>query len=1126
MRSAYSSGWLQGIIVWMGGGWIARQGGGGTPPRQPARGRRHLLCVGMAILLATPGALWAQSYRGSIRGKVDDASGSVVVGAKVAVKNNATGLTRDTVTGSEGDYVLPELPAGEYELTATAQGFNPTTIRVMVNVGTDTTADVRLQVGEHEQVIVTAEAPLIDSTRDVLSEVVDQKLVEELPLNGRDFGKLVALSPGSTVDPSGVAGTQGGFGQFNINGNRDRSNNYTLDGTDDNDPFFNNSALNQTGIGGAPASLLPIDAIQEFNLESQFPAEYGRNSGSVVNIITKSGTNQLHGSGFGFLRNSALDARNYFNTEDHKSVFQNSDFGAALGGPVVKDKTFFFGAYEGQRERVGSDFLLLVPTTAQIAAARAIALPLNGGVINPGLDALMAFYPQSTTGQVADEVRDTNNGDNFIVKLDHNLTNTELLTGRYAFAQSYQVFPFGSPGGYGAGSRLPQFAQTSPARVQVLSLSLLSSLKSGEINEIRFGYSRYRTSFSSLDANFDPNSIGLNFGTGKLGLPEFDFTNIENLGATGFSVPRGRTSGTYQILDNFTVPKGRHTIKFGGEFRRAAISNFNDNLERGIFQFTAGVGLSPDPVVDSLADFYTGGSQDFNFCCSYVSVDQGNTQRTTSNNGFSFFGQDEYRASSSVTLNFGLRWEYFGPMSEAHNLLSNLGQDGNLAMVGTDGLHGLYQRDLHNFSPRLGVAWNPVKNTVVHLGYGLYYDYVPQDLFIANFTTSAGVATNPIGPQAVLPLNFDYTAFNGTNPTPNSPIMNGVAGGPYSIFITPQKFPSPYTQNWNFNIQQKIAENTSLEMRYVGSKGTKLVRLTDLNEPDANDNRPNPNYSAIDELTPSSSSSYNALNAIARFQNAHHFSGLAGYVWSKSIDDASDGIDFVPGAAFPQDPGNLAAERGPSSFDTRQRFTAAVNYAVPAFSRYKRLGTGWQINSIVSIQTGRPIPIATSTDTSGRFYFNQRPDLVAGVNPILAHWTPATGYLNPLAFIQPAYGSFGDLGRNAIFGPGFSNWDLSLTKATQLTERLALQLRGEVFNLLNHPNFALPSHTIIPGLIDNGSPGNPQIGPNPAAYVNGDITQALLPMGLITQTPDAAQTNPGLGGGGPRVFQLGAKFVF
>jgi len=1086
--------------------------------------KRAMVVLSAAVLI--PGLLVAQSFRGSVRGTVTDPSGALIPNAKVTVKGVANGVVRVVNSGPDGAYVAAELSAGYYDISVEVTGFQITRRDgAIVEVGRDTTVDLRMVLRGQDVITVSAAPPLVESTRDVLGEVVDQRLVTELPLNGRDFGKLVALVPGATVDPSGVAGSQASFGQFNIDGNRDRSNNYTLDGTDNNDPFLNNSALNQVGIGGAPASLLPIDAIQEFNLQSAFGAEYGRDSGSVVNIVTKSGTNHLHGSGFEFLRNSGLDARNYFNTQPKKSVFQNNNFGASLGGSLVKDKTFFFGAYEGQRERVGSDFLLLVPTQNQIQEARTIAQNIQGE-INPGLDAILAFYPQSTTGQIADSVRDTNNGDNLIVKLDQNLSNTELLTGRYAFARNYQIFPFGSPGGYGAGSRLPQFAQTSPTRVQVVSLSFLSTLSTTRINEVRFGYSRYRTSFSSLDANFDPTTIGLNFGTGKLGLPEFDFTNIENLGATGFSVPRGRTSGTYQILDNFTWLRGKHTFKFGTEFRRASVGNFNDNLERGIFQFTSGVCLTQgaiacgqpgyDPVVDSLADFYTGGSQDPSSCCSFATVDAGNTQRTTYNNGFSFFAQDDYRVTSNLTVNLGLRWEYFGPLSEKNGLLSNLGQDGNLAMVGSDGLHGLYKRDLHDFSPRLGVAWDALKDTVIRAGYGMYYDYVPQDLLVANYTTSAGVATNPIGPKAVLPMSFDDTAFNGTNPAANPPIMSpgSVApGGPFPpVFVTPQNFRSPYSQNWNLNLQQKLVANASLEVGYVGSKGSRLVRLTDWNEPDANGNRPNQNFSAIDALMPASSSNYNSLQVSARIQNTHRFSGFAGYVWSKSLDYASDGIDFVPGAAFPQDPGNLAAEYGPSTFDTRNRFTAALNYELPAWQGLRRLGSGWQLNTIVSIQSGRPTPIANSYDNSNRYYYNQRPNVVPGVNPILPHWTPTTGYLNPLAFSQPADGTFGDLGRNSIFGPGYRNWDFSITKNTQLAERLSVQLRAEFFNLLNHPNFALPNHNITPGY---DQLGNLQCSAAQQCYD-----------GLITQTPDVAQTNPGLGGGGPRVVQLGVKFLF
>jgi hypothetical protein len=328
----------------------------------------------VTALILLPCLLAAQSYRGSIRGKVTDPSDAVIPNAKVTVKSTATGQTRDTLTGPDGVYVVAELPAGEYEDTVAVAGFVKATHVALVEVGRDTSVDFKLALHGADVVTVTAPPPLVESTRDVLGEVVDERLVTELPLNGRDFGKLVALVPGATVEPSGVAAIQSGFGQFSINGNRDRSNNYTVDGTDNNDPFFNNSAFNQTGIGGAPASLLPIDAIQEFNLEANFAPEYGRNSGSVVNILTKSGTNQVHGSAFEFLRNSAMDARNYFNrTPATKSPFRNNNFGASLGGPIIKDKTFFFGAYEGQRERFGSALSFMVSMQSQIRASQRMA---------------------------------------------------------------------------------------------------------------------------------------------------------------------------------------------------------------------------------------------------------------------------------------------------------------------------------------------------------------------------------------------------------------------------------------------------------------------------------------------------------------------------------------------------------------------------------------------------------------------------------------------------------------------------------------------------------------------------------------------------------------------------------
>ncbi len=1100
-------------------------GRNGAPRFSFSGAQLRLICFS-TLLLITVATLsigsFAQSFRGSIRGKVQDPNGNLIAGAKITAKSSATGQTRDTVTGSDGTYVIAEVPAGIYGVSAQSAGLTPVSQNVLVNVGLDTAADFDLALIQkrQEQLTVTATAPLVEQNRDVLGAVVDQRLVNELPLNGRDFGKLVALVPGATVEPSGVAGTQFGFGQFNINGNRDRSNNYTLDGTDNNDPFFNNSALNQVGITGAPATLLPIDAIQEFNLQSQFSAEYGRNSGSVVNIITRSGTNSLHGSAFEFLRNSAMDARNFFNSGARKTSFQNNQFGASLGGPIIQDKTFFFGAYEGQRERVGSDFLLGVPTPSQIAQAKQLALSTGSiSTINPALDNILAFYPQNSTGQIPGVVRDKNDLDNFIVKIDHNLTDRQQISGRYAFGRSSQVFPLGNNGGFGKGSRLPEFAQTSPTRVQVVSLSWLSTLSGTKINEVRFGYSRYRTSFSSLDANFDPSSLGLNFGTNKLGLPEFDFSTpeLENLGAQGFSVPRGRTSQTYQILDNFTLVHGKHTLKFGGEFRRASIANFNDNLERGILSFSPDASAFPicdpsnptqpaacsDNVALSLGNFYLG-----NF---FPLVLTGNTHRRTYNNGLSFFGQDDFRLAPNFTLNVGLRWEYFGPLSEKNSLLSNVAADGTLAMVGTHGLDGVYERDLNNFGPRVGFAWSARPNTVLRGGYGLYYDYVPQDLLIANFTTSAGVATNPVGPVPVFPMNPDSTAFNGTNP--GAPIFSVNATGPFAIFAVPRKFATPYTQNWNVNVQQKFADAASLEIGYVGSKGTKLVRLYDANQPDADFNFPNPNFQNIDVLAPISASTYNALQTSLRLQSLHGFSGFVSYNWSKSLDDASDGIDFTAGAAFPQDSTNLKAERGASTFDTRHRFTAAVSYQIPAWNALPHaLGSGWELNWIASAQSGRPIPIINSNDNSFRFYFNQRPNLVPGVNPINSNWNPISGYLNPLAFQQPLDGTFGNLCRNCIYGPSYWNIDFSLAKNTQISEALAVQLRAEFFNIFNHPNFALPNGSISPGLDQFGQPA---CVPSQGCFD-----------GQISQTPDVAQGNPGLGGGGPRVIQVGVKFLF
>ena len=1061
--------------------------------------------IALAWLLGFSGAsALAQSYRGSIHGTVTDSSGASIVGARIKAADTANGLIREVQTADDGRYVIAELPAGTYTVEVVFSGFGSGKSDAVVEVGADTAVNFKLlPLSVSKTVTVSAATPLVETTQDVLGGVVEQQLVTELPLDGRDFGKLVALVPGVVVEGSGVAGTEKGFGQFNINGNRDRSNNYTLDGTDNNDPWFNNSALNQVGITGAPATLLPIDAIQEFNVQSQFTAEYGRNSGGVVNIITKSGTNQPHGSAFGYFRNSFVDARNYFNPAGtEQTLFINNQFGGSLGGHIVKGKTFFFGAYEGQRERVGSDFSLSVPTQSQIQQAAALALTQAPGLNEKPLLAILGYFPTNTTNsdQIPGVVNDRNDLDNFIVKVDHRFGSVHSLAVRYAFGQNQQEFPFGSLGGFGSGSRLAPFAQISPTRVQVLSASLLSTPSSSHINELRFGYTRFRNSFTSADA-VNPRPVGLDFGTGHAGLPEIDFDGVfENLGATVFSIPRARVSQNYQILDNFTWIRGKHSFKFGGENRRAWVSAFNDNFERGLIQFAPCDPTSPSTLncvpagtstqVNLLTQYFLGNS-------SFASAETGNTQRTTYNNGLAFFAEDEFRALPNLTVTYGVRWEYFGPISEAHNLLSNFpgpfSPTQQLVMVGPGGLNGAYKRDLNNFGPRVSIAWNPFPSTVVRAGYGIYYDYIPQDLMIANFTNSAGLATNPIGPDPVLGINYNQGAFNGSTP---GAVFGGLALT-NSIFVTPRNLATPYVGEWNLNVQHQLREGAAIEVGYVGSKGTRLTRLYD-----ANQDGSNTVYSQVATFATISDSTYNALQAQIRFANWHRFSGFSAYVFAKSLDGASDGIDFNGStAAFPQDSDNLRAEKGPSTFDARHRWTTALNYAVPVWGALPTKFTeGWQWNTIVTAMSGQPIGIITGGGFNGR----QRPDVVPGV-PEVFHNSPAAGYINPAAFSLPT-GNDGDLGRDAVYGPGFWNIDFSLTKDTPISERLNFQFRAEFFNIFNHPQFALPGGVIVPG----------------AAPHNANA----CPGCFSTQTPDVAQGNPGLGGGGPRVLQFAARFTF
>src|SRR5512140_2042410 len=556
--------------------------------------------VSLFVLLFTS-VLVAQTFRGTVQGTVTDSSGAAIPGVQVKIVSTETGLTRTVMTSDDGNYSASELPPGSYSVSFTKPGFRAATLKgVDVSVSTVARANIALTPGEvKESVEVNADIPLVETSSNIMGGTIEGKEAADLPVNGRDFTKLLVLVPGATGDPVGSSDSPGSFGLFSVNGNRGRSNNYLLDGTDMNDGYRNLPAINEAGVFGTPATILPVDALAEVPVLSGVDAEFGRNSGAIVNLVTRSGANKMHGSLYEFFRNDALDARNYFNpVGTPKNSFHNNQFGGSLGGAFVKDKAFWFVAYEGQRETGGLPTPGTVPTQADINSYVA-----GGGVINPVVQNLLdkkpwGTLPASGSGSVNFITPFNNRVDSFIGKIDEHLhlfSDSDLLTGRYFFGNSDQSFPLGLVGG---GGSAPGFNTYTPTRVNVLSLSYTTIPKSNLIIELRGGYLRFNESFLAQDRSFDPRTIGLNtLGAGAtandFGMPLISVSGYSSIGATP-SVPRGRIDTNYQYFTNMSYLHGNHNWKWGYEFRRTFINGFFDAGYRGKLGFA------------SLADFLAG----------------------------------------------------------------------------------------------------------------------------------------------------------------------------------------------------------------------------------------------------------------------------------------------------------------------------------------------------------------------------------------------------------------------------------------------------------------------------------------------------------------------------------------
>jgi hypothetical protein len=1100
------------------------------------------------------GLSFAQTTQGGLTGEVRDEKGANIVGARITVLSRDTGLQRETTTAENGTFHVLSLPAGLYELRAEAAGFATTTANnLQVSVDQTRTLDLVLRVGAKTEIIdVEADAAATQTETSKLGEIIDNRKVEDLPLNGRDFAQLARLSPGVAVSGGG-GGQQGGEGNvsgFSSNGQRSTSNNFLVDGVDNNNYF-----------AGEAAQLPSIDSIQEFEVQTNtFAAEYGRSSGSVVNLVTKSGTNRLHGSLYEFFRNDALDARNYFNkNEFSKSALHLNQFGGTVGGPIVKNRTFFFLNYEGFRRHAGITRITNVPTDAQRAGTFTFEDPNTHEPVTLTIpvDPLSAeifdtLFPEPNLsdpqGNFISSPQQSDATDQFLVKVDQRLRSSDSLSARYSRTRADIFFPY-TPGQ--SGTNIPGYGVKDNGANQLVALSYTRVLSPRTLNEARFGFTR---STIQLATETGPQAETFSFNTGwpagspsGLGnIPQLAFSGgfvagsaaVTNLGG-GIDQPNRSAINTFQWVENISHTTARHAFKFGADIRYTQLNRLYDLAFSGQITFSGSLNTAdtrdpenPQNIPNALVDFAQGLSSG---ALQFV----GDSHRNFSTKSFGFFGQDTFKLRKNLTLNYGLRYELNTVLHEAHNRLSSFRpqnfttfldpSDPNIqndipalkasGVVLQSDVGGIYDGDHNNFAPRVGVAWDIFSNgkTVLRSGYGVFYDTI-----IGNIP--GNVMLNP----PYLPDFF--------NAFPGWPEAFAPSGFPV-LTVTQQHLMTPYAQHYNIVFQQELPARTLLELAYVGTTGTKLPRFRQMNQafitqaqidqltPDVRtrleimgipdfviDNFILPNgiaaipnvartpffgYAQLFQAEDTISSHYNSLQAKLDKRFSHGLSLLGAYTWSHSIDGAS--VFFGSGAnattIFPQDNYNLKAERGNSDFDIRQRLSLSVLYELPiARALPKLLGNGWQVGAILSLQTGQPFSVLSGRDNSSTGLGNDRPDVVGDPN---AGAHTVNQWISPSSFVQNASLTFGNAGRNIVRGPGFHNLDFSLLKNFQLHENVNLQFRAEFFNVTNHPNFALPSNIL-----------------------------AAPSFGTLFQTPDAAQNNVGLGSGGPRLIQFAVKLSF
>jgi len=1094
-----------------------------------------VLLVLVAGLVLAPLGL-AQTFRGGIAGTVADASGAAIAGADVSAVETSTNVTYDTVSSSAGEFNFTNLPLGSYTVTVTATGFATAKYdQVQISAGVTYTLAAKLGVSSTAQTVeVTAAALTLDTATDVQATVLPPVVVQNLPNSGRDFTQMLAQTTGF----AGLS-TGGGAGVSSVNGTRSNAVNWQIEGTDNNDLWWNIPAVNQGGVSAIAGVIFPIDAIDDFSFVTTGSTTLGRNPGGTANLTIKSGSNSLHGTVDYFNHDEYFERRNPFSSTKPESRLQ--DYGFSVGGPILKDKFFFFLAGEHQDFLIGAENHTTEPSAAYQTAAYSVldyyGVPHNSVAANllNGNGTLQGLWPASAlTGPASPENYQasgnlTGHSFNGVIKLDAKLTDKDHLSARWFVGQGTQTAP--------TSSDLTPYFENAPIHVQNYSIVYNRVLTPAMANQVSMGVSYFNQVFGDHSTAFSPIGLGLNTGVTDPALPGAPHIIIGPTGSgagltagntgfdpTGVTAPSGRNDITGHLDEDLSWTKAAHQFHFGGEFRQAQVDDFYQTGERGTLyfdssqgpwttaNFASGVAQTPCAALATKnkgATPPTGSASNVLFLADFLagcfdptasSIVQGNPKRQVFVNTFALYAQDAWQIGKRFNFNYGLRYDYEGPVHSAYANLSIFDPTSPTGLdVAGQGVANIYQQFWGAVSPRIGFAYqlDSTGKTVLRGGYGFYYDSIYMKSILQNNGVQNisvfGPGLNPAGiNQVVNATGLNQVIKSGVDifpPFSPASIASAPAGS-VSISTFDKNFKPSDTQIWDLNLQHSLTNAVIAQIGYVGTKGTHLLGLFDINpaapnasESPVNSTRPYskqfPAFGVIDEARSNLGSIYNSLQSSLRLQSWHGLTAQLAYTWSHALDYETGLLPYVP-----QNPLNEKAEYGNSDFDVRNTFTGYFDYAIPAFHGPKRLTHGWELNSGFSFHGGTPYTVDASSNVSGNGEGADRAiQVIKNANSVShAIVGGAVQWFNPNAFVDPAAGAYSPTRRGQNYNPGYGAFDLSGLKTTAITERVNFLFKANIYNLFNRTNLAPVG---FPATGEGGTIGstlgpylgNPTIGP-------------------------------------------------